>query len=52
MLGREVQTLVAAYQTPGAYDVTFEAGNLVSGMYFYRLETRSFALTGRMSLAK
>jgi len=40
VLGREVATLVNAEQSPGRYQVLFEAGNLKSGVYFYRLQAR------------
>jgi fibronectin type 3 domain-containing protein len=39
-LGREVATLVSAEQTAGFYQVNFNAGELPSGIYFYRLEAR------------
>ena len=37
ILGREITTLVNKFQSPGIYDVDFLAGNLTSGIYFYRL---------------
>ncbi len=39
MLGREVKTLVNGVQQAGRHEVIFEAGNLPSGTYLYRLET-------------
>ncbi len=38
ILGREIQTLVNEQQNPGIYEVTFDAGNLPSGVYYYRLK--------------
>lgn len=38
VLGREVRTLVNAVQPAGFYRVRFEASQLASGIYFYRLE--------------
>jgi hypothetical protein len=38
-LGREVATLVDEEKTPGKYSVTFDASNLSSGIYYYRLHT-------------
>lgn len=39
MLGREVSVLLEGLQPAGVATVTFEAGNLPSGLYLYRLET-------------
>ncbi|MCC6397624.1 MAG: T9SS type A sorting domain-containing protein [Bacteroidetes bacterium] len=36
-LGREVAVLVDENQAPGRYSVTFNAGGLSSGVYYYRL---------------
>lgn len=41
-LGRLVDVLVEADQQPGRYEVTFEAGALSIGVYYYRLETGAF----------
>lgn len=37
VLGREVQTLVNEFKTSGTHSVEFNASNLSSGIYFYRL---------------
>lgn len=37
ILGREVATLVNAEMKPGTYNITFDASNLASGVYFYRM---------------
>lgn len=37
VLGQEIRTLVSAKQTIGEYEVKFDASNLPSGVYFYRL---------------
>jgi hypothetical protein len=39
-------------QTAGRYHTTFEAADLPSGLYLYRLEAGSVQLTGKMLLAK
>ena len=52
MLGEEVATLVNSNQQAGSYKVQFNASNLASGMYVYRLETPAFTKTLKMSLVK
>ncbi len=50
ILGREVATLVNKKQKPGNYKVSFDAGNLTTGVYFYRLTVGSFVSTKKMLL--
>ncbi|MFZ1460106.1 MAG: FG-GAP-like repeat-containing protein, partial [Ignavibacteria bacterium] len=38
VLGRELVTLVNEIKEPGYYKIKFNAGNLSSGVYFYRME--------------
>ena len=52
MLGREVKTLVNERQTAGTHLVTFDAGNLASGVYFYRMQAGSFVQTKKLILMK
>lgn len=52
LLGREVQTLVNNVQNPGSYSVTFNAVNLSSGVYFYKLVAGNFTDIKRMILVK
>ena len=52
ILGEEITTLVNKKQTPGNYDVKFNAGNLSSGIYFYRLKAGNFSKTNKMILLK
>ena len=52
VLGREVSVLVDRRQAAGTYEVTFEAGDLPSGVYFYRLETGPFSEIRQMLLVK
>jgi hypothetical protein len=51
-IGQEVRTLVNQYQTKGRYDINFNAGNLASGIYFYRLQSGRFVSTKKMLLLK
>ncbi len=50
--GRHVQTLVNEENVPGHYTVTFDASNLASGLYLYRMTAGNFEQTHRMILIK
>lgn len=52
MLGRNVTTLVDNRLTAGEHSVKFDASNLSSGMYIYRLQTGDTVLTRKMTLIK
>ena len=52
VLGREVQTLVNERQNAGDHSVTFSAGNLSSGVYFYRLQAGTYHDTKKLLLLK
>jgi hypothetical protein len=52
VLGSEVVTLVNEKLPSGIYDVRFEAGELPSGDYFYKLKIGSFVETKKMVLMK
>ena len=52
MLGREVDVLLEGLQPGGQSTVTFDAGNLPSGLYLYRLETPHGQTVRFMSLLK
>ncbi len=52
MLGQKVATLVDGAVPAGHHTATFHAGNLASGVYFYRLETVGFSSTMKMLLLK
>lgn len=51
-LGREIKTLVNERQMPGEHSVTFDAGGLPSGVYFYRLQAGTFTETRKLMLVK
>ncbi len=52
ILGREISILVDEHKTPGNYEIKFEAGNLPSGVYFYKLEAGSRSQTKKMALIR
>ncbi|MBN8705634.1 MAG: T9SS type A sorting domain-containing protein [Bacteroidetes bacterium] len=52
VIGREVATLVNERKPAGRYQVTFNAGYLSSGVYFYRIEAGSFVQTKKLILVK
>ncbi len=52
MLGREVSVLVDGSVAAGQHTATFDAADLPSGMYLYRLETPAGSVTSLMTLLK
>lgn len=51
-LGRRVALLQNGRKNSGTHQVTFDATNLSSGVYFYRLQTEFSVLTKKMLLVK
>ena len=52
ILGNEVATLVDEFKPAGIYEVNFEALNLASGIYIYRLTSDNFSETKKMMLLR
>lgn len=50
--GKEVADLLNKNLGQGSYDVKFDAANLTSGVYFYKLITGDFVSTKKMMLVK
>ncbi|MBN1633092.1 MAG: T9SS type A sorting domain-containing protein [Ignavibacteria bacterium] len=50
--GREIRKLVNEELNPGTYEVQFDAGDLPSGVYFYRMEAGKFIETRKLILLK
>lgn len=52
VLGKAVATLVNRYQQPGQYSIRFDARNLPSGVYLYRLTAGDFVENRKLLLMK
>jgi len=52
ILGREVSTLLNQNMTSGEHSIHFDASNLSSGVYIYKLSSKSSSVTKRMTLIK
>ena len=52
MLGREVTVLVNDKMDPGVHEVKFNASNLSSGVYFYRIQAGTFTETKKLLLVR
>ena len=52
ILGNDVETLVNKEKAAGSYKVNFEASNLSSGVYFYKIQAGDFVETKKMILIK
>ena len=52
LLGQEVTSLVNEEKVPGTYRVTWNAEGIPSGVYFYTMNSSSFAATRQMILLK
>ena len=52
LLGRQIKTLVDSYREAGSHEVIFEAGDLPSGAYLYRLTTPEYSTVRKFTLSK
>lgn len=52
LIGQEVATLVNQVQNSGKYIVDFNASNLPSGMYIYKIDAGTFSQVRKMTLLK
>lgn len=52
IVGREIMTLVNEEKQQGRYQVKFDASNLSSGIYFYRIVATGFTESKKMILTK
>ncbi|MBN2366946.1 MAG: T9SS type A sorting domain-containing protein [Calditrichaeota bacterium] len=52
ILGEEVETLLSEFLLSGSYEYQWDAGNLASGVYLYKLEAEGFLETKKMILMR
>ena len=52
ILGSKITTLVNGEMEAGYHSVTWNAGNLASGVYFYKIQSGSFVSTKKLMLLK
>lgn len=52
VLGNEIATLVNEYKESGNHQIEFDAGNLSSGVYYYRLQIDNVSVTKKMILQR
>ena len=50
--GKEIEVIVNESQQSGTYNVKYDASNLASGVYFYKIHTSDFTETRKMILVK
>lgn len=51
-IGEQIASLVNEFQAEGNYSVTFNAGNLPSGIYFYRLNAGNYSQVKKMTIVR
>ena len=51
-IGNEITTMVNEEKSPGEYEVNFDASQLSSGLYFYRLSVGNYSETRKMLLLR
>ena len=52
ILGQQIEVLVNGFRNAGTYELIWDASNLPSGVYIYRLETGSNVISKKMMLLK
>jgi hypothetical protein len=52
ILGNEIETLISEEKPAGTYELTWNASNLTSGIYFYQLKAGEYISTKKMILLK
>ena len=52
VLGEKVAEVVSGFHNAGSYQVTFDAGRFLSGMYIYEMQSRDFVSVKKMMILK
>jgi len=52
ILGQQVEVLANGFKNTGTYELTWDASNLPSGVYIYRLEAGNIVISKKMMLLK
>ena len=52
LMGQRVETLIDSEQAPGEHSISWDASNMASGIYFYKLSTNDNVFARRMILLK
>jgi hypothetical protein len=52
VVGREVKTLVNEFKKASSYSIDFNASELTSGVYYYKLSSENFSSVKKMLLIK
>jgi hypothetical protein len=52
ILGRKIQTLVSGLQSAGSHDIIWNAGDIASGIYFYKINSNGKSKAGHCLLLK
>jgi hypothetical protein len=52
ILGQQIRTIVNEFKESGTHTINFDASDLNSGMYIYKIESGSFVQTRKMTLIK
>lgn len=52
LLGKETGILMDRFITAGLHEISFDSGNLPSGVYFYQLRAGSFSQTKKLTIIK
>jgi len=52
VLGQEIAELVNDVKSAGNYEVSFDASNLTTGMYVYKIQSGNYSATKKMMLVK